>query len=82
MMHFERRNAIVIPILQKGDRQKRPKKLEELVFFNTCYEIYSKILNIKLHRYSAQFMTETQYGFRKGRSCTYSTFCLKLLTEK
>jgi hypothetical protein len=27
-------------------------------------------------------MTETQNGFRKGRSCTNPTFCLKLLIEK
>ena len=27
-------------------------------------------------------MTETQNGFRKGRSCTDPTFCLKLLIEK
>jgi hypothetical protein len=27
-------------------------------------------------------MTETQNGFRKGRSCTNPKFCLKLLIEK
>ena len=27
-------------------------------------------------------MTETQNGFRKGRSCTDPPFCLKLLIEK
>jgi len=27
-------------------------------------------------------MTETQHGFRKGRSCKDPTFCLKLLIEK
>jgi len=27
-------------------------------------------------------MTETLSGFRKGRSCTDPTFCLKLLIEK
>jgi hypothetical protein len=27
-------------------------------------------------------MTETLSGFRKGRSCTVPTFCLKLLIEK
>jgi len=37
---------------------------------------------MKLQNYSEVFMTETQYGFRKGRSCTDPTFCLKLLIEK
>ena len=49
---------------------------------NTCYTTYSRILNMKLQNYSEFFMTETQNGFRKGRSCTDPTFCLKLLTEK
>jgi len=50
--------------------------------FNTCPMLYSKILNKNLHKYSEIFMTETQNGFRKGRSCTDPTFFLKLLIEK
>jgi len=34
---------------------------------------------MKLQKYSEVFMTETQNAFRKGRSCTGPTFCLKLL---
>jgi len=37
---------------------------------------------MKLQNYSEVFMTETQNGFRKGRSCKDPTFCLKLLIEK
>jgi len=37
---------------------------------------------MKLQNYSEVFMTEMQNGFRKGRSCTDPTFCLKLLIEK
>jgi len=33
---------------------------------------------MKLQKYSKVFMTATQNGFRKGRSCTDPTFCLKL----
>jgi len=49
---------------------------------NTCYKIYSRILNTKLQNYSEIFIAETQNGFRKGRSCTDPTFCLNLLIEK
>ena len=49
---------------------------------NTCYKIYSRILNTKLQNYSEIFIAETQNGFRKGRSCTDPKFCLKLLIEK
>ena len=37
---------------------------------------------MKLQKYSEVFMTEARNGFRKGRSCTDPTFCLKLLIEK
>ena len=37
---------------------------------------------MELQDFSETFMKEPQNGFRKGRSCTDSTFCLKLLIEK
>ena len=37
---------------------------------------------MKLQNYSEVFMAETQNGFRKGRSCTDPTFCLKLVIVK
>jgi len=37
---------------------------------------------MKLQKYSELYVTEKQNGFRKGRSCTDPTFCLKLLIEK
>jgi hypothetical protein len=77
----ERRIAIVIPILKKGDRRDC-KNYRGINILNTCCKIYSKILNMKLQSYSEEFMTETQNGFRKGRSRTDPTFCLKLLIEK
>jgi len=37
---------------------------------------------MKLQNYAEVFMAEMQNGFRKGRSCTDPTFCLRLLIEK
>jgi hypothetical protein len=65
----------------KGDRRE-PKSHRGISILNTCYKIYSKILNMKPQKFSEVFMTEIQNGFRKGRSCTVPTFCLKLLIEK
>src|SRR5215469_16768097 len=59
-----------------------PKNCRGISILNTCYKIYSKILNMKLQDFSVAFMKESQNGFRKGRSCTDSTFCLNLLIEK
>ena len=77
----EKRSVVLTPIFQKGDRRE-PKNYRGISILNTCYKIYSKILNMKLQNYLELFMTETQNGFRKGRSCTDPTFRLKLLIEK
>jgi len=77
----EWRNAVITPIFKKGDRREH-KNYRGISILNTCNKICSKILNMKLEKYSEVFMTETQNGFRKGRSCTDPTFCFKLLIEK
>ena len=74
-------NVIITPIFKKGDKTE-PPNYRGISILDTCYKIYSKILNMKLQNYSEVFMTETQNGFRKRRSCTNTTFCLKLLIEK
>jgi hypothetical protein len=73
----EWRNVVITPIFKKGDRRE-PQNYRGISILNACYKIYSKIFNMKLQKYSEVFMTETQNGFRKGRSCTVPTFCLKL----
>jgi hypothetical protein len=77
----EWRNAVITTIFKKDDRRE-PKSYRGISILNICYKIYSKILNTKLQNFSEAFMTETQNGFRKERSRTDPTFCLKLLTEK
>jgi hypothetical protein len=77
----ERRNAVITPIFKKSD-SREPKNYRGISILNTCYKIYSKILNMKLQKYSEAFITETQNGFRKVRSCTDPIFSLKFLTEK
>jgi len=77
----EWRNAVITPIFKNGDRRE-PQNYRGIRILNTCYKIYSRILNMKLQNYSDVFMTETQNGFRKGWSCTDPTLCLKLLIEK
>jgi hypothetical protein len=49
---------------------------------NSCYKIYTKILNEKLKTFSEEILTEPQCGFRRGCSCIDAVFGLKLLLEK
>jgi len=44
----EWRNVVITPIFKKGDRRE-PKNYRGISILNTCYKIYSKILNMKLH---------------------------------
>jgi hypothetical protein len=60
----------------------KPENYRGINLLNTCYKIFSKILNKKLKNISEDFLLECQNGFRKGRSCTDSAFCMKLLIEK
>lgn len=57
-------------------------KLSSEKYTLSCRKIYYNILNIKLQRYSEQFIIETQNGFRNGRSYADPTFCLILLIKK
>jgi len=47
----EWRDAVITPIFKKGDRRV-PKNYRGISILNTCYKIYSKILNMKLQKYS------------------------------
>ena len=46
----ECRNAVITPVFKKGDRRE-PKNYRGISILNTCYNIYSKILNMKLQKY-------------------------------
>jgi len=63
----EWRNAVITVTFKQGDRRE-PKNYRGISILNTCCTIRSKILNMKLQKYSEVFMTETQNGFRMGQS--------------
>jgi hypothetical protein len=60
-LHFSNKKKIS-PYLKKGDK-KDPTNYREISSLNTCYKIYSKIVNRELEKYSEQFMSEAQNGF-------------------
>jgi len=53
----EWRNAVITPTFRKGDRRE-PQNYRGISILNTCYKIYSKILNMKLQDFSEAFMKE------------------------
>jgi hypothetical protein len=63
---------------KKGDTGE-PVNYRGINLLNTCYKIFSKILDGKFKSITEDFLVECQNGFRKGRSCIDSAFCMKLL---
>jgi hypothetical protein len=55
-----------------------PKIKKNIGKIQTTTEGYIKIQNTKLKRYSATFLNQTQFGFRKGRPCIDSGITLKV----
>ena len=58
-------SVIVIPVYKKGD-MKDPYSYRGINFLNSCYKIYTKILNEKLKKYSETCLDDTQSGFKIG----------------
>ena len=75
------KTAIVIPLFKKGDMSNL-KNYRGISLLNTCYKIYAKILAKRLAEHAEEKLSESQNGFRKGRSCTDASYTVKLLMEK
>ena len=53
-------NTVITPVFKKGDRRE-PINYGGISILNTCYKIYSKILNMKLQNYSEVFDRNTKW---------------------
>lgn len=70
----EWKEAIVVPILKKGDKQDC-KNYRGISLLNTTYKVFSKILQKRLDPYTNSIIEEHQAGFSKGRS-TNDQICI------
>jgi hypothetical protein len=53
---------IIIPVYKKGDRTN-PENYRGIILLNTCYKIYSILLNNKLKTFAEHFALECQNVF-------------------
>jgi hypothetical protein len=58
----EWRRSIIVPVLKKGDKSN-PENYKGIRLLNSCYKIYSRLLNEKLKKFTEQFLLECQNGF-------------------
>jgi hypothetical protein len=77
----EWKRSIIVPIYKKGDKRK-PENYTGINLLNTCYNIFSKILDGKLKNITENFLLEYQTGFRERRFCIGSAVCMKLLIKR
>lgn len=72
----EWKEAIVIPIHKKGDKQDC-NNYRGISLQNVSYKVFSKVLLNRLENYTNSIIEEHQSGFIKGRSTTDQTFIVK-----
>lgn len=71
----------ICPIYKKGDK-KNCSNYRGISILNTCYKIYASILKARLNIIIENMLSESQNGFRKGRSCADCIFSINQIIEK
>ena len=80
-MTGESKEPIIIPIHKKGDKTDC-NNYRGVSLLPTTYKILSNILLSRLIPYSEEIIGDHLYGFRRNRSTTDHTFCIRLILEK
>ena len=77
----EWRNAVLVPIPKKGDLS-RFDNWRGISLLDVVGKLVGRVLQSRLQRLAEKVLPESQCGFRRGRSCTDGTFCIRQLVEK
>jgi len=75
------KESIVVPIYKKGEKTYC-SKFRGILLLLTTYTILSNILLSRLTVYAGEIIGHHQYGFRRNRSTTDHTFCIRQILEK
>jgi len=74
--------AIVIPIWKKKGSKRDCGKYRGISLLSHVGKMFSKILEKRIRPIVEPQLSESQFGFRKGRGCTDAIFALRQLCEK
>jgi len=73
--------SIIVPIYKKGEKTDCSNYRGILLLSTTCTTL-SNILLSRLTLYAGEIIGDYQYGFRRNRSTTDHTFCIRQILEK
>ena len=76
------KNAIVIPIWKKKGSRKDCSTYRGLSLNSHVGKLYAKILEQRARAKAEYYLSNAQFGFRKGRGCTDAVFALRQLCER
>jgi transcription elongation factor Elf1 len=77
----EWRDAVIIPLPKKGDRQICDN-WRGISLLSVAGKAFVKILEIRMSKFAEQVLNESQAGFRVGRGCIDMIFVARQLAEK
>ena len=72
--------AEVVSIYKKGNPEL-PEHYRPISLLNLSYKIMTKILQKRIADATDQFVSDTQFGFRRGKSTSEPLFCVRRLQD-
>ena len=66
---------------KKKATQSSPKHYRPILLLNSSYNILTKFLQKRIADATDQFVSDTQFGFRRGKSTSEPLFCLRRLQD-
>ena len=73
--------AVVVEIFKGKGAHSDPEMYRPISLLSTAYKIYARMIQKRLAAAMDHRLRRTQFGFRKGRSCTQPLFVLHRLIE-
>ena len=72
--------AEVVSMYKKGNPEL-PEHYRPILLLNSSYNILTKFLQKRIADATDQFVSDTQFGFRRGKSTSELLFCLRRLQD-
>ena len=76
----ETAEATVVTLFKKGDTQDNAN-YRPISLLNTIFKIYCAMIKHRIEEQIEKYISPTQYGFRKGRSCSQALHIIRRIID-